>query len=69
MKLVYVLHQAHKHSNGCSSSVHSITYPTRDEAILHNKKEHRDYYEIDTVWVEEKSLNKLQEFVKKLFRM
>ena len=69
MPKLYVLHQAHLHTQGCASSVKTMAYATEDEAILANKKEHRDYYEIDMVYIHDKPLNKLQRFIKKLFRI
>ena len=68
MKL-YALHQSHEHSNGSSSAVLRQLYKTEDEAILANKKEYRDYYDIAMVYVLDKKLNLLQAFVKKLFRI
>lgn len=68
MKFVYVLHKSGTHLDGTNSWVESI-HLTKDEAILHNVKEHKGFYEIDQVMMPEKKLNRIQQLVKKLFKI
>lgn len=69
LKEYYILHQSHEVAGGSVSAVWRQMYKTENEAIIENRKNHRDYYDISNVYIFEKDLNIIQRFIKKLFRI
>jgi len=67
-KTIYVLKSSSVCVGGTTSFVDGA-FLTKDEAILHNVNNHAGYYEIQAVTLKERELNRVQKFVKKLFKL